>query len=168
MNLSEQNRYRIARSARRYEAHIQAAVARAPVRPIASLSFPATKPASAARTAYDEAFAARRDEVILPVFEATARALEEEGHAPVIALDDEEERPSVALHLGLREVESRYPLLAFVVIEWFGRPEVLAYSIVRPPPMDLHRWADLTTLSLAQVEQLTVDAVENLLACCSS
>ncbi|AUX22700.1 hypothetical protein SOCEGT47_032060 [Sorangium cellulosum] len=119
------------------------------------------------RRAFDDAFRAVRGEVILPVLGEIAAELRSAGHAPRIALDEAPETPSVALALGIRGVTAApgTDLIAFSVIQRREAPEILAYLVVKPPPMDLLRFASPADITAYQVEQLVVDAIEHIFAC---
>lgn len=51
------------------------------------------------------------------------------------------------------------------VIRWRGTPELLAYLVVRPPAMDLARYARPDNLGPEEAEQMFLDAVEHIFAC---
>lgn len=119
------------------------------------------------RRAFDDAFRAARDAVIRPVLEEIAAELRAGGHAPRVVCDEAPETPSVELLLGIRGVSAapRGDLIAFSVIQRRAAPEILAYLIVRPPPMDLLRFASADEITAVQVEQLAIDAIEHIFAC---
>ncbi|WP_437989864.1 hypothetical protein [Sorangium sp. So ce145] len=119
------------------------------------------------RRAFDDAFRAVSGEVIRPVLEEIASELRSAGHVPRIALDEEPEAPSIALELGIRGASASpgADRIAFSVIQRREAPEVLAYLIVRPPPMDLLRFASPAEITAYQVEQLVIDAIEHIFAC---
>ncbi|KYF53108.1 hypothetical protein BE08_25555 [Sorangium cellulosum] len=119
------------------------------------------------RRAFDDAFRAARDAVIRPMLEEIASELRAAGHAPRVACDEAPETPSVELLLGIRGVGAapRGDLIAFSVIQRRAAPEILAYLVVRPPPMDLLRFASADEITAVQVEQLAIDAIEHIFAC---
>ncbi len=119
------------------------------------------------RKAYDDAFRAARDGVIRPVLEEIAAELRAAGHAPRVAYDEAHEAPSVELVLGIRGVSASpgMDLVGFSVIARREIPEILAYLVVKPPPMDLLRFAAPAEITAYQVEQLVIDAVEHIFAC---
>lgn len=119
------------------------------------------------RRAYHDAFRAARDAVIRPVLDEIAAELVKAGHAPRVAIDEAHETPSIELVLGIAGVnaEAGADLVGFSVIERRDVPEILAYLIVRPPPMDIVRFASASELTPYQVEQLVVDALEHIFAC---
>lgn len=123
--------------------------------------------AAADRRAFDDAFRAVRGEVILPVLEEIAAELRSAGHAPRIAFDEAPETPSVELALGIQGAAGSpgADRVAFAVIERREVPEVLAYLVVEPPPMDLLRFASPAEITGYQVEQLVIDAIEHIFAC---
>ncbi|MGK3994103.1 hypothetical protein [Sorangium sp. So ce1024] len=119
------------------------------------------------RQAFDDAFRAARDAVIRPVLEEIAAELRAAGHAPRVACDEAPETPSVELLLGIRGASAapRGDLIAFSVIQRRAAPEILVYLVVRPPPMDLLRFASADEITAVQVEQLAIDAIEHIFAC---
>jgi len=119
------------------------------------------------REAFERAFGRARDAVIVPVMEDVAEELRALGHDPRVTLDDVEHegdrpRPAVALRLGLRGRGEQDNYVAFGVVTKFGRVEVLAWLVRRPPPFDLLRYAHPDELAADHVEQLLVDAIEQL------
>ncbi len=114
--------------------------------------------------AFDEAFESVRDAVVRPIFDEVAATLRASGLDPRVELDDADERPSVFLVLGTTP-DPRCDRVGFSVIRRRGVREVLAYLVVSPPPTDLRRYAHPTELVADHVEQLTVDAVDHILAC---
>jgi hypothetical protein len=148
--MRDQNRHRLALIAGRYAARVQEKRERG-------------------AQSFDEAFCAAREAVIQPALEEIAAALVAAGHKARVTLDGAEERPSIELRLereGDAEIDGAN-LVGFSVIRRRKEPEVLAYLVVRPPPMDLLRFASPSELSVDQVEQITVDAIEHIFACWS-
>lgn len=119
------------------------------------------------RGAFDDAFRAARDEVIRPALEEIAAELRAVGHAPEVVCDAAIETPSIELALGIRGAEALpgADLVGFSVIQRREDPEVLAYLVVRPPAMDLLRFATPAEITAYQVEQLVIDAIEHVFAC---
>lgn len=121
--------------------------------------------AASARGPFDDAFRRVRDAVIRPVMEACAAELRAGGHAPAITMDEGSETPSIALHAGLRGARPDADnVVAFCVIHRSGVPEVLSYLTATPPPMDLQRYASPDEITADHVEQLVVDALEQIFA----
>jgi hypothetical protein len=122
---------------------------------------------AASAQAFDDAFRAVREAIIRPVLEEAAAELRGAGHAPRVTIDGSEERPSIELHLGMRGLPDipEKNLIAFSVIRRREAPEVLAYLVVRPPPMDLVRFADPSEITAETVEQLVIDSIEHIFAC---
>jgi hypothetical protein len=118
------------------------------------------------RRAFDDAFRAARDAVIRPVLEEIAGELGRAGHAPRIVCDAAHETPSIELILGIAGLSgaSSEDRVVFSVIKRRESPEILAYLVVHPPPMDIVRFASADELTPDQVEQLVVDAVEHIFA----
>jgi hypothetical protein len=146
--MKEHNRLRLERMSARYDAHRHAEEA---------------SDDAAFLRAFDEA----RERVIRPMMEELAVELRKAGHAPRIAIDEAAEKPSIELCLGLKgaAAEAGWNLVGFCVIRWRAVPEVLAYLVVRPPPMDLMRYASPAEIDAGHVEQLLVDAAEHVFAC---
>jgi hypothetical protein len=117
--------------------------------------------------AFLRAFEEARERVLRPILEEFAAELRRVGHEPRIAIDEAAEAPSIELVLGLRgaDVPPGSNLVGFSVIRWTGAPEVLAYLVVRPPPMDLERFASPEEIDANQAEQMVLDAIEHVLAC---
>jgi hypothetical protein len=122
---------------------------------------------TADEAAFLRAFDEARARVIRPILEELAAELRRAGHAPRIVIDAAAETPSIELELGLQGAGAPpgSNLVGFSVIRWTGAPEVLAYLVVRPPPMDLERFASPEEITPDQVEQMVVDAIEHVLAC---
>jgi hypothetical protein len=116
------------------------------------------------RRAFDDAFRAARDAVIRPVLEEIAAELGRAGHAPRVACDAAHETPSIELVLGVAGAHGSEDRVVFSVIKRRESPEILAYLVVHPPPMDIVRFASADELTPDQVEQLVVDAVEHIFA----
>lgn len=123
--------------------------------------------AHADRRAFDEAFVTAREALIRPVFEEVAEELRRAGHAPIVVMDEAEERPSIELRLGIRGRSGRN-LVAYVVIQRRAEPEVLAYLDVDTPVLDLIRYEHPSAIRAEMVEQLVVDAIEHIFACNTS
>ncbi|MDC3952519.1 hypothetical protein [Polyangium jinanense] len=119
------------------------------------------------RRAFDEAFVEVREKVLRPVFEDIADELRGAGHTAVVAIDGATETPSIELVLGIggNTTKDAHDRVAFVVITRRPAPEVLAYLVVRPPALDLVRFASPSDITAEQVEQILVDAVEHIFAC---
>jgi len=120
-----------------------------------------------AKEAFDDAFRAAREAIIAPVLEDIAAELRSSGHAPRITRDGATETPSIELLLGIAGKEERpgADLIGFSVIRRRERPEVLAYLVVKPPPMDLLRFAATAEITADQVEQIVIDAIEHIFSC---
>jgi hypothetical protein len=119
------------------------------------------------RRVFDGSFRAIRDAVIRPVFEEIAAELRAAGPDPRITCDGALEAPSVELVLGIQGVQAPpgSDIVGFSVISRREVPEVLAYLVVRAPPMDLIRFAYPTDIAAYQVEQIVLDAIEHVFAC---
>ena len=119
------------------------------------------------RRAFDAAFVEAREKVLRPVFEDIAAELRSAGHIATIVDDGAKETPSIELVLGIGggKPKDEGDRIAFVVITRREKPEVLAYLVVKPPPMDLVRYAAPADIRAEEVEQLLVDAVEHVFAC---
>jgi hypothetical protein len=116
---------------------------------------------------FEEGFRAVREAVIRPVLEEIAAALGNAGHAARVTRDEATETPSIELVLGIRGAKALAgsDVVGFSVIRRRDAPEILAYLIVKPPPMDLIRFAAPAEITPEQVEQIAIDAVEHIFAC---
>ena len=121
------------------------------------------------RRMFDESFQAVRQNVIRPVFEDVAAELERSGFKAHVVDDGASEKPSIEIEIEIQIPDKAQHAgadrIGFAVIERRGLPEVLAYLVVRPPPLDLLRFASPTDITADQVEQITLDAVEHIFAC---
>ncbi|MDI1445073.1 hypothetical protein [Polyangium sp. 6x1] len=119
------------------------------------------------RKAFDAAFVEVREKVLRPVLEDIAAELRGAGHAAVVVDDGAKETPSIELVLGIggKKPTDEGDRIAFVVIMRRPDPEVLAYLVVRPPALDIVRFASPSDISAEQVEQILIDAVEHIFAC---
>ncbi len=119
------------------------------------------------RDGYERAFREVRDAVIRPVMEEIAEALRSRGHAAAVAIDLAQETPSVELSLGIAGVPpvAGADRVTFSVIARRDALEVLAFLTVKPPPMDIVRFAQPDEITRDEVEQLVIDAVEHIFAC---
>lgn len=116
---------------------------------------------------FEAAFLCARDAVLRPVMEDVAKELSGLGHAPRISLDELDHegevcRPCVALHLGIRGRGEAPGSIAFGVSRSRGAPDVLAWLVAKGAPFDLRRYAHPDQIDEGQVEQLLVDAIEQI------
>lgn len=146
--MKEQSRYRIATIMNRFASRIR-------------------EKNDSNRAAFDTSFRTVRDSVIRPVFEEVAAELGRSGFEAHVVDDRASETPSIELELQIpqRARHEGADRIVFAVIERRGMPEVLAYLVVRPPPLDLLRFASPTDITADQVEQIALDAVEHIFAC---
>ncbi|MRG94291.1 hypothetical protein [Polyangium spumosum] len=119
------------------------------------------------RCAFDAAFVEARERVLRPVFEDFAAELRAAGHEAIVVDDGAKETPSIELVLGIggAKPKAEGDRVAFVVITRRPTPEVLAYLVVRPPPLDLLRYASPSAITAGEVEQVLIDAIEHIFAC---
>ncbi|EYF00207.1 hypothetical protein [Chondromyces apiculatus] len=122
-----------------------------------------------AEEAFDEAFLRVREAVLRPVMEDVAGELRKLGHAPRIAVEDLDHegdpmRSCIVLHLGKRGRGEASGYVAFGVVRDGPAPEVLAWLMAPPTPFDLLRYAHPDRIDEGHVEQLLVDAIEQLFA----
>lgn len=111
------------------------------------------------------AFATLAVRVLRPQMEEVAALLREAGHQSRVVVDEGHSRPSIELELGLRGGTGSRNVVGFAVIRWSGYPlQILAYLEVSPPPFDLERFTSADDIHPDHVEQLLVDAVEQILA----
>ncbi|WP_437513205.1 hypothetical protein [Sorangium sp. So ce1099] len=145
--MKEHNRLRIERLAARYARRIEET--RAP-----------------AEADFLREFEDLRERVLRPPMEELAAELRKAGHAPRIVIDEGHDKPSIELALGLREAKATRNVVGFCVIRWPGYPlQILAYLEVNPTPFDLERFASAADIGADRVEQLLVDAVEQIMVC---
>ena len=111
------------------------------------------------------AFAALAARVLRPQMEEVAALLREAGHQSRILIDEGHSKPSIELALGLRGGTGSRNVVGFSVIRWSGYPlQILAYLEISPPPFDLERFTRADDIHPDHVEQLLVDAVEQMLS----
>ena len=111
------------------------------------------------------AFAALAESVLRPQMEELAGMLRKAGHQSRILVDEGPSRPSIELALGLQRGTGTRNVVGFSVLRWSGYPlQILAYLEISPPPFDLERFARADEIRPEHVEQLLVDAVEQILS----
>ncbi|WP_437613853.1 hypothetical protein WMF20_13540 [Sorangium sp. So ce834] len=104
--------------------------------------------------------------MLRPPMEEFAAELRKAGHAPRIVIDEGHDTPSIELALGLREAKASRNVVGFCVIRWTGYPlQILAYLEVNPTPFDLERFARAADIGPDRVEQLLVEAIEQIMVC---
>ncbi len=144
--MKEQNRLRLERLTRRYERRI-------------------LERAAPGEAEFVAEFHALCDRLLRPRMEEVAVELRKAGHQSRVVLDEGPERPSIELALGLRRGKASRNVVGFSVLRWTGYPlQILAYLETNPPPFDLERFASAEEITPDYVEQLLVDAVEQILA----
>jgi len=144
--MHDHNRLRVERLAARYDARVGSAVA----------------PTEAA---FESAFVEHAQRVIRPVLDECAALLRAAGHDARVVRDEGHQKPSIELSLGLRGAVGKVNRVGFCVLRWEGWPiQILAYLVVEEPPFDLERFAAAEELTAERVEQMTVDAVEHIMA----
>jgi len=108
-----------------------------------------------------------RAEVLRPAMEAIGAELIRAGHGYRIALGDAPEQISIELHL----IITGAPRASAKVIRLFslkgteGRPEVVAEVEMERNPMELTRFLEIDEITTEVVEQMLVDAIEQVFAC---
>jgi hypothetical protein len=115
------------------------------------------------------AFAELRERVLRPQMEELAGELRKAGHRSRVVDRDEApeggDGPAIELELGLEGGTGSRNLVGFSVIRWTGYPlQILAYLVINPPPFDIDRFASAAEVSADRVEQILVDAIEQILA----
>jgi hypothetical protein len=111
------------------------------------------------------AFTELRARELGPRMEELAAELRKAGHQSRVALDEGPDRPSIELALGLRRGRGTRNVVGFSVIRWSGHPlQILAYLEISPPPFDIERFAHAGDITPERIEQILVDAVEQILA----
>jgi hypothetical protein len=112
--------------------------------------------------AFHLAFDKARRDVIVPVFEELARALEERGHRGLVELS-EAPSASATLRLFLRSSRPLGHRIVFEVIDRGLGLQVLAFLEASPPVTDIARYRP-EDLSRDVVEQVAMDALEHIFA----
>ena len=144
--MREDNRLRIERLSARYEQRVRAA-------------------AAPDEADFLGAFAALSARVLRPQMEELAVLLRAAGHQSRVVLDEGPATPSIELALGLRRGTGTRNVVGFSVLRWSGYPlQILAYLEIGPPPFDLERFASADEIGAERVEQILVDAVEQILS----
>ncbi len=108
-----------------------------------------------------------RADVLRPAMQAIGGELEKAGHGYRVDLGDADDRLSIDLHLILTGAPSR----ADKVIRLFSlkasasRSEVVAEVEMEGNPMELTRFLQIEEITPDVVDQMLVDAVEQVFAC---
>lgn len=119
---------------------------------------------------FDEEFRRARAEVLAPVLEEIGAALTAAGHGHRVEIDAGEQRPSIELHLLLGDA----PSASTGVIRLFSRTtetfgsEIIAEVQLKRTLVELTRFHQASALTREVVEQMVVDAVEQVFAYHSS
>jgi hypothetical protein len=114
-----------------------------------------------------EAFRRVRAEILVPAMEEIGAQLTAAGHGHRVDLDAGERAPSIELHLLLRGARRD----AGNVIRLFTRPdeghgcEVIAEVQIHLVVTELTRFREVSAITSEVVEQMIVDAVEQVFAC---
>lgn len=115
------------------------------------------------RAAFLSSFAETRDRVIAPVLREIADELAQGGgRHEIVSRDDE--LPAIFLRMFLTSRHPEGHTIAFEVIDRGRGLEVLVWLEATPPVMDLARYQP-RDLTRDVVEQIVVDAVEQIYAC---
>jgi hypothetical protein len=108
-----------------------------------------------------------RADVVRPAMEGIGAELVRAGHAFRVDLGDTPEQMSIELHL----IITGAPRSSAKVIRLFslkgteGRPEVVAEVEMERNPMELTRFLQIDEITTEVVEQMLVDAIEQVFAC---
>ncbi len=111
---------------------------------------------------FAEDFRRARAEVLAPILEEIGAALTAAGHGHRVDIDGGATQPSVELHvlLGERECEPSG------IIRLFARgQEIIAEVQLGRTEVELTRFHEVSALTPDVVEQMVVDAVEQVFAC---
>jgi hypothetical protein len=120
----------------------------------------------AQQSAFLSAFETLCANVIEPTMAEVATFLRAAGHSPAVSRDEQSGLPAIELVLGLRGARDARNAVGFRVIQRDNRPlEIQGYLAFRPSPFDLDRYSQASELTTEIVEQVLLDAVEQLLAC---
>jgi hypothetical protein len=115
------------------------------------------------REAFLARFRAVRQSVIAPVLHEVAEELSRSGGRHEVVLSDDDP-PTAKLRSFLTTARPEGHTIAFEPIDRGRGPEVLVWLEASPPVMDLARYAP-ESLTRDVVEQIVVDAVEQIYAC---
>lgn len=119
--------------------------------------------AAAAEARFLSEFVRVRAEVLRPILEEVVAQLAEAGHRCRIEEGSSEGAPHIELHVLLEGRAGLKNVIRFVVRQSEGRgTEVIAEIELRRSPVELARYQGLEALTREVVEQLLVDAVEQL------
>jgi hypothetical protein len=146
--VNEQNRLRLARCAERYTRRARRLDDEDPA-------------------AFVRRFLELCDRLLRPQMEEVSAELRCSGFASSVHLrEDGPEAPAIELSVGLPGCSPRdRNVVGFAVIHWPDEPmQILAYLEAAPPPFDIERFASPEEVGAERVEQLLVDAVEQILA----
>ncbi len=115
---------------------------------------------------FDEEFRRAREAVVAPILGEIGAALSASGHGHRVAVDEAATQPSVELYLSPRGVPSGERS----VIRLFARAgsEIIAEVELGRTVIELTRFHEASAMSAEVVEQMIVDAVEQLFAYRSS
>jgi hypothetical protein len=119
--------------------------------------------------AFCAAFNKVQDEIIVPAMREVGEEIEKQGGAR-FAIEVQpgpgHEAPRVTLRLFLTPRAPAGHRITFAVVrrDPYKGPEVLAFLEASPPPMDIARYRP-SDLDADTVEQILVDAVEQIYAC---
>lgn len=108
-----------------------------------------------------------RAEVLRPAMEAIGAELIRAGHGFRVDLGDTPEHMSIELHLILTSAPraSAKVIRLFALKEIERRPEVVAEVEMERNPMELTRFLQIDEITPEVVEQMLVDAIEQVFAC---
>jgi hypothetical protein len=115
---------------------------------------------------FDDDFRRARSEVLAPILEEIGAVLTAAGHGHRVALDAGEHRPSIELHLLLAGAEggSTGVIRLFTRTGEARRCEIIAEVQLGRALVELTRFQEASALTAEVVEQMVVDAVEQVFA----
>jgi hypothetical protein len=115
---------------------------------------------------FDEEFQRVRAEILAPVLEEIGAALTAAGHGHRVAIDAGEHRPSIELHLLLGDDgrASTGVIRLFCRTGTQRRREIIAEVQLKRTCVELTRFQEASALTPDVVEQMVVDAVEQVFA----
>jgi hypothetical protein len=120
-----------------------------------------------ARSQFEAAFVAHRDEVLTPLLRDVGAELTKAGHAFTIEPDGDRRRPSIVFRVELAGGNrGNTNAIGFYVGHDDAAPtsEVIAYLELKNE-FDLGRYRAVSEMTRDALEQLLVDAVEHMLVC---
>jgi hypothetical protein len=130
----------------------------------------AVTPAEAERVAriarFEDDFRRVRDALVMPLFKEIGAALLAAGHGHRVLVDAGEHAPNVELHLSLRGAPAAATnVIRVCTVSGDERSEIIADVNIGGTWTELRRFMDAAAMTDEVLEQMIVDAVEQVFAC---